>query len=364
MHRVAWKNLTKESLNFIMDPINDPYKNFPFLELKETNIYPKKYFISGGVNYARGEHSVGADDQKLLSLEQLLKPGWSVVSWPIPILESSTSSCDQLKFFDRRHTFNVCGKIPEATHLPGAIYTRKYDSNKGWLNDLDDDCISIIASIWGNIYSGQAADTKAQHFVTGCEKIFKVSEIHPTKDLVMDLLNAMGVKSRYGTNLVTISQITKILDSFNAIDLTGKTSYCTGKEDLNQYLKESNYYHENSNTYDLISQTKTIDSNFSDTYAYRIIQTAIEAHNNKKSYRVLCASNSSQVKKISKDRAYLKESLHYIWDSFSNIILEDVYKLIRPEAVSVKSLADLEMDGKRVNSLVNLRRMEDLFEYL
>ena len=38
MHRVAWKNLTKESLNFIMDPINDPYKNFPFLELKETNL--------------------------------------------------------------------------------------------------------------------------------------------------------------------------------------------------------------------------------------------------------------------------------------------------------------------------------------
>ena len=301
MYNIAWKTLTKESLKFIMDPINDPYKDFPFLELKETNIFPKKYFMMGGKNHARGIEKTS--DEKSVALGQLLKRGWLNTSWPIPALMIDDKS-NKLEPFDRRHTLKICYSIGEATHLPGAIYTRIHDVyGAGWLNELSDQSITIMASIWGNIQSAQPADTKDHHFEQAAFRIFEIEGItNPTREEVENILEIMGINDRYHTPHIK-GICTKILGMFNEpSDLAGKLSHCTDKEDLKLWLRESNCFDENSNTDDLVSQFKTIDAGQQncETYAYRIIMTAIDQYYKGRKYKVICASNNPQVKKLIK----------------------------------------------------------------
>ncbi len=333
--RIPFDSLTTDDL--LVNVEDDPYKDFPLLNLKTFDIYPRVEFVCT-TNHARGTKDTGSEKREALVCS--IHGGWDRTSWPIPFMLIE----GRRDIFDRRHTLTAIEKLRYIKRAPGAEYTRA--DVPEW-NGLSDRSVLEIAAILGNVTSPVPADTKDHHFVHSAIKICQLEDIrNPSRDWLRSILGLMGIKQRYSHDSTIKGIITKVKEELSDVNsVAGKTSHDTNKDDIKDWVDKSEDFHDNVETDNYIYIVKAIEDNesFLHRYACDVLRKGCEAEKKGKILKALLYNTqNTQTKKIVHARESFKEKLHYNYDLFTGSYIMEVEGVL--VNVPEKDVSDLPIE--------------------
>jgi len=368
-HKLSWgSNFSIKDL--LVDPKDDPFINFPFLELNDSvgidgmQMTTVNELITGD-NTVRG--TKGLITQKSVGLAGSLSSGWDRTSWPIPYMPVDNKK----EAFDRRHTINVCRNIKPTLSVPSAEYRRVFPDNGGIINSFLDHSILTLGAMWGNVFGPIPEDTKDHWFVTAAYSILDVERernVHDqeicTRPVIRQLLHHMGCYTRYNFNKSVVERIvTHVMDRLNEKNISAPVHTINASlQEKDQFVSESEDWkptNEEDDNYFYYHIPIKNHGGFCYTYADRLLRIVCERENafdnrngleetlNEKQKRVKVLlhneTNGTDSVAVSKSRNLFKKGLNATWQTRRETILNPIKSLFN-FSLEEKKLSDLNME--------------------
>ncbi len=382
-YKLPWgSNFSIEDLSVKYD--DDLYtKNngfpFPFLKLKENGLQMKALneLHSPNENSVRGEGAKGLIKTKQQAIKCQIKKGWDRTSWPIPFITLNGKAT----IFDRRHTVGACRELDlkygNIKKVPTAEYERVFPEIGGVINTFCDESITMMASMWGNVYGGIADDTKDHQFEGTIVKILKLeaerlnTDVHNlfTVDVAEKIFTYMGAHERYDDPRTLTRIPNKVVAAFCSPEsVKGINCVNCEVEACDKFMEEdpdwqpTNTESPDGSTYFIRYKLSKNLSHVREVVA-RLLQKVCEIENSHKkgeqlkNLKILLwnEKNSRNASEIVRSRELLVEELNKSWYTRRNNVLLPLKEVLNKSLLDNyrKKLSDLNMEVLCMKQLEN-----------